>query len=620
MRRLIALMAIAIVAGCGPVPDRCTVDPTLPDCQAARASANATIAAIDSDRAATNREATRQAKAAEAGLVAQQTQAAAGAKATQIAVSAFSTKAAADAKAQATKDALEIQAMNQSLMVSATIAAINVDAARVKSQIELSTTTLIGQADIDRSAAQAQASGPAEWLKIGSLLLAFMVLLATVVYGINRVTVSVAAATETRANLVRYGYQNSRVAYRIKHSDGTIEFIPLDQILGHSNRYLTGLNVPDMAKLAAIVEADKRLKYTHAAPYLSAWPTTQSTIDQSSDQIPELAQPENLTVPSFAQLLKLWRPTADRMLFGYSDSGPLYGRLDQLLSVEIVGRQGQGKTTLLRLIYAQCLLVGVRIIVWDLHEDIVDDLPGAQTYTSAAAIEQSAIDLEAELDRRIADHDKAGTPIMALVDEINQLVNVVPSIAHVIGRVVNEGRKYKVFCIVSAKGLPATLFGGSTVRDAFSSRFAFQTTTRQAAMIGFDREVVPVVRDLTPGRALFEGPVPAQVITVPYTTAADVQGILSTSGPENLFSGATSATSTEVESHFQSSRPEVAVEVGPEVALEVASERHNQVRDLLRAKTPVSQIVRQVWGVGPGGRAYTDATAELTQIMSELVK
>lgn len=315
---------------------------------------------------------------------------------------------------------------------------------------------------------------------------------------------------------------------------------------------------------------------------------------------PQVTTPAS--VPTFGEILRTWQPTADRMLFGYTDAGaPLHGRLDQLLSGEIVGRQGSGKTTLLRMIYAQCLLVGVRVLVWDLHEDIVADLPGAITYTDAKAIDRSAADLVSELDRRIAEHDRGSVPIMVLIDELNQLANVVPAVTEAIGRVVNEGRKYGVYCVVSAKGMPASMFNGSTVRDAFSTRFAFQTTTRQARMIGFENDTLHLVHDLTPGRALFEGPWAAQVVTIPNTTAQDVKGILSASGVavetrKSLFPSPSNGFQAEAEAETET----------PEITPETVAE--------MRARgIGTAAIIAQLWGV-TGGRRYAAAREQLAAI------
>ena len=619
-------MLIVAFAGC--VEDPCVRNPQLAQCRQQSAVVDATIAAVNAQKDGEVRAAQMQATQDAIALKAQATTGAINAAATAIAVQATATAGARDVRAtstaiaqnnnaQSTQQAIELDALKASYAMSATVQA--------KTGIVIATqTALEGQIKIDQATAQATAAGAREWFFILLTVAAIGSLVVFIVWYSRRTMQAVTNAVTIRSNSIHYGPNNSRVAYQLKDPrTGQIEFIPIDQILGHSSQWLPQLQLPELAKLAAIIESDKRRQavqiasVTGRAPMLgaAAEPVAALPTPDVTDQSPTSSTG---IVPTLTDLLRTWQPTQDRMLFGYAERGPLYGRIDQLLSGEVIGRQGQGKTTLLRFIYAQCVLVGVQVYVWDLHEDIIDDLPGAQAFTTAAAIEQSSADVVAELDRRISQHEKGGTPLMILVDEINQLVNVVPTVSDVISRIVNEGRKYRIFVIVSAKGIPADLFGNSTVRDSFSSRFAFNTTTRQATMIGFDREVVPLVRDLLPGHALFEGPVPATVISVPFTSSTDVKNILATSAPKIQGNRATSATSGEVGSHFQATSSRAEPEVGAEVAPEV-DERHAQVRDLLRAKTPSSQIIKQIWGVGPGGRRYQEAALELTQIMSELV-
>src|SRR6185369_12958552 len=56
------------------------------------------------------------------------------------------------------------------------------------------------------------------------------------------------------------------------------------------------------------------------------------------------ASPQLPTAPSFADLLaRGFRPSIDRMLLGYGHQGPLYGRLDALLSTAIAGRPAKVK-------------------------------------------------------------------------------------------------------------------------------------------------------------------------------------------------------------------------------------------------------------------------------------
>jgi hypothetical protein len=117
---------------------------------------------------------------------------------------------------------------------------------------------------------------------------------------------------------------------------------------------------------------------------------TRTVIDSPAAlAVPQPIAPAALQqrIPTFADLLQTWTPTIDQMLFGFDEHGqPIYGSLYQLLSSLVIGRQGQGKTTLLRLIDLQCALTGVQVLAWDVHDDIAEDVPGILTYTRRAEI------------------------------------------------------------------------------------------------------------------------------------------------------------------------------------------------------------------------------------------
>ncbi|MFZ1472391.1 MAG: DUF87 domain-containing protein, partial [Anaerolineae bacterium] len=88
--------------------------------------------------------------------------------------------------------------------------------------------------------------------------------------------------------------------------------------------------------------------------------------------------------PSWAALR--WQAAPDRVLLGWADGGPVVGRLDDLLSVGVVGRSGSGKSTLLRMIAVQALTLGADVRVLDPHGDIADDLPGLPVADTLGAI------------------------------------------------------------------------------------------------------------------------------------------------------------------------------------------------------------------------------------------
>ncbi|MGV0976893.1 MAG: hypothetical protein ACOYBO_13285 [Azonexus sp.] len=375
----------------------------------------------------------------------------------------------------------------------------------------------------------------------------------------------------------------------------------------------------DRPELARLAERSTVAAVQHygSSPLLDSAVQALPSTDRSADGPLQPAR-----VPTFAELVRNWRPTTERIIFGMIDGGPLFGRLDQLLSVIIVGRQEQGKTTLLRFIYAQCLMVGAEVQAWDIHEDIVEDLPGAAAYTSRAAIEGIAERTLVELDRRISAGEKrTARPLMILIDEINSLMDAVPIVAEVIKRIVTEGRKYRVYCVVSCKGAPASEFGKSYIRDAFSARYAFNTTTRQASMVGFDSQDVEPVRRLLPGQALFDGPVVPCIVRIPLITADDVKSLIPASGMVSKAPSTMVSDDFPMISHgFQMASPEGenSGETIDQKSVE-AAEKTLSALALLKAGRSQSEVIAEVWGV-TGGRAYQKASEELRQIIQESLK
>ena len=233
--------------------------------------------------------------------------------------------------------------------------------------------------------------------------------------------------------------------------------------------------------------------------------------------------------PALAELFEQgFRPTQKRMLLGYSLAGPLYGTITDLLSVAVAGRPGQGKSSLLRFIYAQVILAGGKVFMLDPHGSIIEDVQGAPCLwmaSTAQELDQAAALMVAELDRRL-DMYRSGSrdfqPIMGLVDEFPIISLSSKKAVAATGRIVLEGRKVNMFSLISGQGLPASQFGGSLVRDALSSRYVFKTTTRQGQLAGLDKEAWSLLESLDTGRAVFDGPVKPTILAIPWTAGSDL--------------------------------------------------------------------------------------------------
>lgn len=309
MKRSIAILSASLLlSACAPQVDRCTSDPNLPDCRAQSAVANATISAIEMERAAVNREATRQAKAAEQLAVAQQTQAAASANATQIAVAAFATKTAAEITAQKTKSALEINAMIQQGVVSATISAITIDTARVKSSIELSTTQLVGKSEVDRNRAEAETSSTRALLWLGLVVFCIGLVGISIAWSIKRVGSAVANFAEVRSGIVKFG---DHIFYLSPGPDGSKHIKDLTGMLSDGGRsdevdtFLDELDVPEPQKLAARLQVKKLRAAVDIAGHLNAWPDVEETGEEQAS-LP--AGTQNYTGPYYQIVAPEKRP------------------------------------------------------------------------------------------------------------------------------------------------------------------------------------------------------------------------------------------------------------------------------------------------------------------------
>jgi hypothetical protein len=238
------------------------------------------------------------------------------------------------------------------------------------------------------------------------------------------------------------------------------------------------------------------------------------------------------TAPALAEILAGgFQPTIDRVLLGYTAEGPIYGPVSALLSTAIAGRPNQGKSTLLRLVYAQLLRAGGAVAIYDPHGSILDDVgnaPARLIASSGKELDDAAAWLDSELEQRLGLYRKGHRtfqPLLNLCDEFPVISLASPTLVKAAGRVVLEGRKVGMYALISGQGLPAEQFNGRLVRDALSSRYVFKTSAAEARRAGLSGDAAKLVESLSPGRAMLDGPILPTIVAIPNTTATDLVGL-----------------------------------------------------------------------------------------------
>lgn len=344
---------------------------------------------------------------------------------------------------------------------------------------------------------------------------------------------------------------------------------------------------------------------------------------------PVLAEPAPIAVPTFGELVRDgFQPTPHKMLLGVGAEKPIHGTISQLLSTAIAGRPGQGKSTLLRLIYAQTMMAGGQVAMLDPHGGIVESVAGAPSLfvaSSTKELDDGAGWITSELDRRLEQYRRGKRnfdPILILCDEFPVIRLSSKAAIEAAGRVVLEGRKVGTYALISGQGMPADSFNGSLVRDALSSRYVFRTTPAEARRAGLDTDTARLVAALDPGRAILDGPTPAPMIVgIPNVTADDLVALLTSRPP---------APTSERPFGFRpgSERGTARLDAEPlaEPPTEPRGTQHQKalspramhVLQLLAEKRGTNEIIKEVWRVEGKGHAYQKAVEEFREILAEI--
>ncbi len=276
-------------------------------------------------------------------------------------------------------------------------------------------------------------------------------------------------------------------------------------------------------------------------------PGTGEGEPQAAPQSPRLP-----SAPAFCRMAHLITGP-DRLVLCWTVDGPLYGSIEDLLSMVIVGKPGRGKTTALIYYVAMLLKAKAVVHVWDPHGSL-SDLSGALArlhYTDDLTdLPTSITVLRAELERRrllykaIKDRIRdVCPPLLLLVDELPVIGELNRSMAKkgvpeeqtpvkLISDFVLQARKWNCYFIGAGQSTDAEILP-TRVTENLSSRIVFYSSNRRASMAGIDLDTaktfLPLLKpDEVKGRMLFDCSRMSEPIlgAIPFLTAADLSAFL----------------------------------------------------------------------------------------------
>ena len=262
------------------------------------------------------------------------------------------------------------------------------------------------------------------------------------------------------------------------------------------------------------------------------------------EDVPEPVLP---VAPAFAKMAHLVTPQRMPLCFVVNPDDerqviPMFGTIDDLLSMAITGKPGRGKTVALMYYVAMLLRSGAEVYVLDPHGAMAElavlnnrVLPGMPAtarvhyYDRKDSITGAMPGLYRELEERdnyyrpqwvngeLLTH-RVKHPLLVLADELPILADFdeqveaeykrinrqrlkdgdeeleVPSLIYLIRRIVLEARKWRCFFIGSGQSMDAEVLP-TKVTENLNSRIVFFSSNRRARMSGLENDAI---RDLLP--------------------------------------------------------------------------------------------------------------------------
>lgn len=307
-------------------------------------------------------------------------------------------------------------------------------------------------------------------------------------------------------------------------------------------------------------------------PYLKAGMVTkvQEIATQQNQELLSLGLPK---APVYSEVDPMI--TGDKLVLCYTQEGPVFGTVADLLSMCVVGKPGRGKSTALLYYILILLKAGAEVWIWDPHSGLNDLRYGLNYADDLGDIEASCPKLHNMLEQRRKlwkEQKRVMHPLLLLVDEMPVIKDYEDARAkevkllskqgpkedreearndllefdqfyrpsRLLKKFVLEARKWNCYVILSGQALPAEVLSTLT-RDNMSSRIVFESCNMHAKMAGLQKEqidgLLPSLKGAGPGVAVMDvsrwsKPVLA---AIPNTTVDDLRAFIDRGKSEMSF-------------------------------------------------------------------------------------
>ena len=344
-------------------------------------------------------------------------------------------------------------------------------------------------------------------------------------------------------------------------------------------------------------------------------------------------------LPPITDLASLnYQPTKQAVLLGLAPHGALItAPLSKLWHVATAGPTGNGKSNIHRLLLAQLLAVGAHVAVGDpkwTSYDVEQDedwrpierrlhlAPAVDSGQIGALLDYAIGQLQTRMEKRRM-QEPVGLPLFICLDELPWIYDHVKGSPEAIAELVRLGRGVHVLVLAAAQDFLVKSTGLGAARDNFRSAFYLGGDLKTGSVL-LDlpqRELANREGSLDLGAALLRSSAttPAQLVRVPYVSNESLYRLLG--APAGANPGVVIDTEPVERTTFAPDVAPIPTSTGVEHT-KALDPRAHRVRELLREKAGVNEILRAVWNLDSKerGAAYKAALAEYQGIVAGLVE